>query len=467
MTLYHLHQLPQVFQAGADAAEGEFLVFMDPSDTVSADALFEITRMLNENPEGDVVYCDRDTFDADGAHFDPVFLPDFSPELLRSHCYIGGFVAVRATLLEAIGGTETVNRNAARYDMVLRFTEKARQVCHVPRVLCHRRYAAQVNPLHYDEIQQEAARKALVGHCRRVGLRAEVLPTMLPGHFRVRHILTHTPKVSIIVPSKDDPECITKCIQSIYAKVDYRNLEVVIVDQASTDPLTQACYERLTARYDSLRVLTWEGEDNLSAISNFGAANTDGDYLLFLSGDARIVSDDFVQTMLGYFQSPDVGVVGPKRLFVDGTIDHAGLVVGGSRVYTPLFHFMPSHWHGYQNRAVVARNVTAVASDCMMVKRSIFDEVGGFTEEFSLPYAGIDFCCKTGAKGYYTVFSPYAVLSRFRGVSHTLVLSEALKVEVRREASLVQYRWPERFVKGDPFFNPNLDPDSPYYSLKY
>jgi GT2 family glycosyltransferase len=216
-----------------------------------------------------------------------------------------------------------------------------------------------------------------------------------------------------------------------------------------------------------LRVLTWEGEDNLSAISNFGAANTDGDYLLFLSGDARIVSDDFVQTMLGYFQSPDVGVVGPKRLFVDGTIDHAGLVVGGSRVYTPLFHFMPSHWHGYQNRAVVARNVTAVASDCMMVKRSIFDEVGGFTEEFSLPYAGIDFCCKTGAKGYYTVFSPYAVLSRFRGVSHTLVLSEALKVEVRREASLVQYRWPERFVKGDPFFNPNLDPDSPYYSLKY
>lgn len=458
----------EAFQAGIDASEGDFVVSMGSSSVLSPDALFEFTRILNEHPNTDVIYSDLDTFDADGTHFDPVFLPDYSPELLRSCNYVQGFFAARSSKVYEIGGLANVSSLASRYDFLLRLCEKARYVAHVPRVLCHRRYAAMraLDSDRFDDVAQEAMRKVLVGHCRRMGFTAEVLPTSMPLHFRVRHVVAESPKVSIVIVTDSDLEQLAQCLRSLYTKTTYRNLEVLVAVRGALDEADQERLVGLQSRYESLSVFVSD-EPRTSVLTNQAVARTTGDYLLFLNDDARVMSDDMVETMLGYFQSAETGVVGPKRLFADGTVDHAGMSVGGAGVTMPLFRFLPGSWRGYLNRAVVAQNVTAVADDCMMVKRSVFDEVGGFTPELSKPYAGTDFCLRVRSLGLYTVFTPYAVLGHFRGMSRTHVISRSQQVQMRKEAALVQYLWPDFFVKGDPFLNPNLDSDSPYYALRH
>ncbi len=458
----------EAFQAGLAASEGEFVVHMDGSSVVSPDALFEFARLINESPESDVIYADLDTFDADGIHFDPVFLPDFSPELLRSCNYIQDFFAVRSSLAYKVDTLQDTTEQAVHYDFVLRLTELARKVSHVPRVLCHRRYAVMsaIDPESFDDVEQEAARKVLVNHCKRVGLTAEVLPTSIPLHFRVRHVVADSPLVSIVIITKNDFEQLSQCLCSIYTKTSYQNFEVVVVNQCADATASEPLVKTLTERYESLSIFN-SIEHSRAVLTNLAVSRTKGEFLLFLNDDTRVMSDDFIETLLGYFQSPQTGIVGPKRLFSDGTIDHAGVSVGGTNITTPLFRFMPGSWRGYLNRAVVAQNVTAVAEDCMMVPRSIFDQVGGFTTELATAYAGIDFCLRVGKLGLYTVFTPHAILGHFRGLSRTHVVSRSQEIEMRREASLVQYLWPELFVEGDPFFNQNLDQDSPYYALRH
>lgn len=458
------------FQAGLDASEGDFVVSLHGSSVLAPNALFEFTRMLNEYPDSDVIYSDLDTFDADGAHFDPVFLPDFSPELLRSCNYLQDFFVVRSSLVHEVGGLDGVSDLASRYDFILRLTERARHVAHVPKVLCHRRYAVMsaYDPDRFDDALQEATRKVLVAHCRRVGLRAEVLPTSIPLHFRVRHVVADSPLVSIVIVTSDF-EQLSECLRSLFTRTTYKNFEVLVASDLDEESLDSSARERvgiLSDRYPSVSFFMTK-EENRTALLNKAVERTHGEYLLFLNDDARVMSDDMVETMLGYFQSPETGIVGPKRLFADGTVDHAGVSVGGVDVATPLFRYMPGTWRGYLNRASVAQNVSAVADDCMMVKRSTFAQVFGFTERLTTSFAGIDFCLKVRALGLYTVFTPHAVLGHFRGMSCLHVISHSQQVKVRREASLMQYLWPEFFVGGDPFLNPNLDPESPYYALRH
>lgn len=454
--------------AGVLAAEGDFIGMVRACDKIAPDTLFELVRSINEFSDCDMIYCDMDTFDADGVHSEPVFRPDFSPELLRSYNYLQGFIVIRSKLLLDVGFLSKDFSGALAYDFILRATEKARRVCHVPRVLYHRRYASTVieNEL-FSDFEQEAGRKALVEHCRRIGLNAEVLTTSMPFHYHVRHVLIDAPRVTIVIPSEDNAELLDSCIRSIYAKVSYKNFEVVIVDVASKDPATFACYEALKQRFDTLTVLEWDYEFNRARIANFAAENTTGDFLLFLNDDTRIITGDALEVMLGYFQSPQVGIVGPKELFVDGTIEHAGLVVGGSRILNPLSRYMSPQWRGYLDRAVVAQNVSAVTGDCMLVSRNVFKEVGGFTDDFSILYSDVDFCLKAREIGYYTVYTPHVSLTHFQSVSRVRSYSKALRIKMKREAALLQYFWPCYFVEGDAFYNPNLDPDSPYFALKH
>lgn len=454
--------------AGMAAIEGDFIVVMRVCNKLAPDALFECTRMINEFPECDVLYSDVDTFDAEGVHSHPLFRPDFSPELLRSYNYLRDFLVVRTSLLHEL---EFFTQGIAlpNYDLVLRVTEKARRVCHVPRILCHRRLATleiERDPL-YLRLEQEAGRKVLVEHCKRMGFHAEVLNADVQGHYRVRHVLVETPHVVIVIPSENNAELLQPCIRSLYNKLTYRNFEVVVVEVGESDSATQECLEQLTDRYDTLSVIPWKEEFNRARMANHVAEQTTGEYFLFLNDDTRVLTDDALEVLLGYFQSSDVGVVGPKQLFVDGTIEHAGIVVGGSRGVTPLFRHMSADCRGYLDRAMVAQNVSAVTGDCMMVRRSVLDEVGGFTDAFSIFYADVDFCLKAREAGYYTVFTPYVCLSRFHSVSRVRNYSKSLRIKFRQEAALLESSWPRYFVEGDTFYNCNLDPDSSYFALKH
>lgn len=460
--------LNQRFTAGMAAVEGDFVVFMKPCDVMAPDALFECVRAINEYPDCDVLYTDVDAFDAEGVHFHPVFRPDFSPELLRSYNYLRDMVVVRSELLSGMKSLPHAILGAAGYDLALRITEKARRVCHVPRVLCHRRFATidTAEGFQATQAEQEAGRKALVAHCQRMGIHAEVLNADKPGHYRVRHVLTETPRVTVVLIFEGNAPLLRTCVRDLYEKIGYANFEVVVVATARCSEESKACLADLSEAHETLSFLDWDGPFNKAKIANFAAKNTEGEFLLFLNDDARILTDDALEALLGYFQRPDVGVVGPKQLFVDGTVEHAGIVVGGSRVVTPLFRHMDAQSHGYLDRAVVAQNVSAVTGDCMMLRRSTWEEVGGFSEEFTLFYADVDFCLKARKAGYYTVFTPYVLLSHLHSVSRMRIRSKEISIRRRREAALLQSAWPDVFVEGDSFYNPNLNHDSSYFAMK-
>lgn len=455
--------------AGILASEGEFIGLMRACDKLSPDALFEYVRAMNEHPTCDVLYGDSDTFDVENRHSRPIFRPAFSPELLRSCNYIQDFFLIRATLFGEIGMIQKEFRGAFGYDMLLRSTEQARFVAHIPRVLYHARYAQRLEGEYpSSEFEQEAGRRALVAHCKRVGIQAEVMNGESSGCYRVRHLLTSTPAVTIVIPSENNIELLTSCIRSLYNKIHYRNFEVLVVDVCNPqekDNLRK--YDQLLQRYDTLSVISWYEEFNRARIANYAASRVESEFLLFLNDDTRVITDDVLDVMMGYFQSENVGVVGPKQLFVDGTIEHAGLVVGGSNTITPLSRYMSDSYQGYFCRACVAQNVSAVTGDCMMIRRSVFERVGGFTEEFSRFYSDVDFCLKAFEQGFYTVFTPYAKLSHFRSVSRVRNYSRAERITKKREAALLQYHWPRYFVDGDALYNPNLDQDSPYFALDF
>lgn len=458
------HGVEENLRAGMAAVEGDFVVLMRASEILAPNALFECVRTINEWPDCDVIYTDVDTVDAQGIHSHPVFRPAFSPELLRSYNYIRNLVAIRTSLLEEAAPRSVGIMGPSGYDLALRVTEAARRVCHIPQVLCHVRFVAEHDGM-FSLLEQEAGRKALVAHCRRVGINAEVLNEHEPCHYRVRHVLADSPHVVVVIPSEGNAELLGQCVRSLYAKVRYKNFEVVVADASGGSEEVRACLADLEASFDTLSALHWEGDFNRARIANHVAAHTEGEYLLFLNNDTRVLNDDALEVMLGYFQSAEVGVVGPKQLFVDGTIEHAGIAVGGSNGVTPLFRHMASDWHGYLDRAVVAQNVSAVTDDCMMVRRVAFDAVGGFDDAFSLFYAGVDFCLKAHDAGYLTVFTPHVCFSHLRSVSRVRTHSKSRQIALRREVALLQASWPRLFVEGDAFYNPNLDPDSSYFAL--
>ena len=456
------------FDAGMAAAEGDFIVFTKVCDVLAPDALFEFARMINEYPDCDFLYSDVDTCDADGVHSQPLFRPDFSPELLRSYNYIRDLVVMRESLYHEISPFSFSMFSASGYELVLRATEKARRVCHLPRILCYRRFATVEAPdAMVSRIEQEIGRKALVAHCQRLGLKAEVLNEDVTGHYRVRHVLVDRPHVVIVVSYEGDPALLRTCVQSLYEKVTYHNFEIVVVDAGTHSEADQQCFDALSSAYDTFSVLQWNEPINRPKIANFAAEQTEGEFLLFVNGDARILSDDAIEVLLGYFQSPEVGIVGPKQLFVDGTIEHAGIVVGGTRVVTPLFRHLPSSWRGYLDRARVAQNVSAVTGECMMIRRSAYEEVGGFSEELALFYGDVDFCLKVRHAGYLTVYTPFVELGHLKSTTRLRIHSKELRIKRRREIAYLQSAWPEVFIEGDAFGNPNLDPDSSYFALKH
>ncbi len=460
--------LDENFNSGMSAAEGDFLIFTKVHNILAPDALFELARTINEYPDCDVAYTDVDTCDADGNHSQPLFRPNFSPELLRSYNYIRDFVAIRDSLFDEISPVSFDVFSVGGYDLALRATEQARRVCHIPRVLCHRRLATVAEPYTMlSRLEQEAGRKAIVSHCQRIGMHAEVLNDDVTGRYRVRHVLVEHPHVVIIVSYEGNPTLLRTCIRSLYDRACYDNYEVVIMDASYHEDEDQACIDSLLAEFETLSVLTWDEPINRAKMANYAARHTEGEFLLYINGDACIWTDDAIEVLLGYFQSPDVGVVGPKQLFVDGTIEHAGIIVGGSRVVTPLFRYLPSDWYGYLDRVQVAQNVSAVTGECMMIRRSAFDAVGGFTEKLALFYADVDFCLKIRDEGLLAVYTPFVELSHLKSASRLRIHSKELRIKRRREMAYLQAVWARDFVEGDAFYNPNLDPDSSYFALDH
>lgn len=455
--------------AALAAATGEFVGFMDHDDLLSADALFEIAIRLEKDPSIDVFYTDEDKVRTDlSEYFQPHFKPDFNQDLLCTVNYICHLFVAKRELVEKVGMLRSEFDGAQDYDFIFRCTEEAEKICHIPKILyhwrCHEDSTAE-NP-ESKQYAFEAGRRAIEAHYQRKGIHATVENGEFLGLYRTKYILDEKPLISIIIPNKDHIDDLDRCVQSILKKSSYPNLEFIIVENNSTEEKTFAYYEKLQKECSKVQVYYYKGNFNYSKINNFGVQYAKGKYLLLLNNDTEMINDDCIEELLGYCTRSDVGIVGARLYYEDDTIQHAGVVIGFGGIAGHCFVQQPRGNTGYCHRIICAQDYSAVTAACMMVKRSVFEEVGGLTEELAVAFNDIDFCMKVRQKGYLVVYNPYAELYHYESKSRGLEDTPEKQERFHKEIQTFETRWPEILKNGDPYYNPNLSLETQNFSLK-
>lgn len=454
--------------AAFSMARGTFVGLLDHDDLLAPNALYEIMEALEKHPQADAVYTDEDKVTTElDEHFQPHLKPDFNLDLLRSNNYICHFFAIRRTIVEKVGGFRKEYDGAQDYDFILRCVEEAGEVLHVPEILYHwRTHKASTADNPASKMYAfEAGKRAIEAHLQRNGVQGTVSHTKDLGFYRVQYPVQGKPLVSIIIPNKDEKESLETCIRSIYEKTTYDNYEIIIVENNSTTDEIFEYYKELS-KDPRIHLVRWKKEFNYSAINNFGVSHAKGEYLLFLNNDVTVITPEWMSEMLGVCQRKEVGAVGVKLLYPDNTIQHAGCVVGIGGIAGHMFVDMPASRTGYLHKASLLQDMSAVTAACMMMKKSVFDQVGGFTEELSVAFNDVDLCLKTNQAGYLVVYDPYAMLyhmeSRTRG-------AEDSREKVRRFQTEIEYircHWMQILKNGDPYYNKNLSLTKWNYSLK-
>lgn len=446
--------------AAIEMATGDFIVLADHDDTLAPDALFECVKAINQDAEIDVVYTDEDKLDIDGGElFEPHFKPDFNPDLLTSVNYICHLFVVNHELLLEVGLFKEEFDGAQDYDFILRCTEKARKICHIPKALYHWR-------CHQDSTASnpesklyafEAGARAVKAHYDRLGIPVKSVEKGIDyGIYHTTFEITGDPLVSVIIPNKDHSADLDLCMRSLIEKSTYKNLEFIVVENNSADPATFAYYEKIQKEFEFVHVVTWEREFNYSAINNFGVTFAKGEYLLFLNNDTELINPESIEEMLGYCQREDVGITGVRLLYSDDTIQHAGVVVGFGGIAGHTFIGLHKAESSYFNQAMCARNYSAVTAACMMSKRSLFDQVGGFSEDLAVAFNDIDYCMKIRSLNKLVVYVPYALFYHYESKSRGLEDTPEKVERFNREIKKFSEKWPDILRDGDPYYNPNL-----------
>lgn len=448
-------------------ATGEYIAFMDHDDLLPAFALFEVVKAINENKEVDFIYTDEDNITNQHKRKNPHLKPDFSPDTLRSYNYICHFVVVKKTLFDKVGFLNSQLDGAQDYDFVLRATEKAQKIVHIPKILYH--WRAHENSTSQNTSSKSytglAGQKAIENHLERMKLKGRVIPQELPGTYQVQYDIVENPKISILIPNKDSREDLKKCIDSILTST-YQNYEIIVIENNSVDQETFRFYEELK-KNDQIKVVTFETDEfNFSSINNFGRKYATGQYLLFLNNDVEIITKDWLENMLGLCQRDDVGIVGAKLLYYDNTVQHAGVIIGMGGVAGHIHKDIKDEEYGYFSRASLINNYYAVTAACLMIKAKIFDEVKGFDETLKVAFNDVDLCMKVREKNYLVVYTPYAKLYHYESKSRGYEDTKEKKERFAKEIQTFQSKWKERLRQGDPYFNINLRLDTATFCIR-
>ncbi len=452
-----------------DIAKGDYVALLDHDDLLAVNALYEVAAAVNENGGAEVIYTDEDKITEDGkTHFRPHFKPDFNLDLLRSNNYICHFFVVKRELFERVGRLRGAFNGAQDYDLILRCTEQAEKIVHVPKILYYWRVhkeSTSENPIS-KMYAYEAGKKAIEEHLVRCGVKGSVEHTKDMGFYRVRYEVQGEPLVSVLIPNKDQRETLDRCIRSLVAKTQYKNYEIIVIENNSEEKETFRYYEKISSEFPQVRVERWEKEFNYSAINNFGVQKAGGEYLLFLNNDIEVINGDWLQEMLAHCQRREVGIVGARLYYPDDTIQHGGIIVGIGGVAGSVFVGLKRGYSGYMHKAALQQDLSAVTAACMMIKREVFNKAGGFEEKLKVAFNDVDLCLKAREMGYLVVYDPYAELyhweSKTRGAEDT-------KEKIRRFQSEIEYmrsRWIHILKNGDPMYNINLTLKKWDYSLK-
>lgn len=453
-------------KVGIEAASGEFVAFLDHDDTIAPNALYEYVFALDQNPDLDVFYSDSDHMGTDGSHMTPYFKPDYSKYLMREVNYMCHFRMVRADLLSRIDVGEARFDGAQDHDMLLKCLELTDRVHHCPKVLYSWRMTPESAAAGVDNkpYANTAARTAIQEHLQRLGIEAEVVDSTDSCRFHTIYKVAGNPKVSILIPSKDNVEILNTCVKSVLEKSTYENFEIIIIENNSTEPETFENYEMLKGKDGRIEVIEWGHEFNFSKIMNFGAEHATGEYLLPLNNDTEVITPDWIEQLLGLCQQEDVGAVGAKLFYPDSSIQHGGVYVQGEGAGHININ-LSSEASGYFNTTRTTREVSAVTAACLICPRSVYDEVEGFDPDFAVAFNDVDFCMKIRQAGYKVVFNPNCQLYHYESISRGYENTQEKILRFGRETALLRYRWSDQYILGDPYMNINLNEDCGYFNL--
>jgi GT2 family glycosyltransferase len=439
---------------GLALAKGEWVGFLDHDDLLEPDALFEVVRLLQAHPDADLIYSDEDRLTENGFE-KPLLKPEWSPDFFLSYNYVSHFTCLRRNVVEEAGHFRPHYDGVQDYDLFLRVSERTDRIYHIPRVLYHWRRTATSTA---DNIWRkpkalEAGKQAIEEHLKRRSEPGHVTIDWRTYAYWVKREIRVEEKISIIIPVRDRIDLLARCLDSLTSKNRYHNYEIVIVNNDSASEEARSYFAATP-----YRVLQFPGPSNFSALNNFAVEQTESPWLLFLNSDVVVIDDDWLNTMAEHVQRREVGAVGARLLYPDDTIQHAGVVLGVNQIAQHAFHHFPAEHPGVCRQLQVTRNYSAVTGACLLTRRGVFLEVGGFDEErLPVAYNDVDLCLKMRRAGYLIVYTPFARLY------HDESASDHRGVEPR-ETDVIRERWPD-LLEHDPYYNPNLSRNQADFSL--
>lgn len=452
-------------------ATGEFVALLDNDDELPVNAFYEVVKLLNQKPELDLIYSDEDKIDMLGNRFEPAFKPDWSPDLLLGTNYISHLGIYRRSIMEEINGFRVGFEGSQDYDLVLRFSEKIdkNKIAHISKVLYHWRIlptstAADQSTKGYAF---EAGKKAVEETLVRRGLSGNVTHASGNGLFDVNYEILSPDLVSIIIPTKNGYDDMKRCLSSIVKKTTYKNYEIIIADNGSTDPRMKELYSKYKDKMQSgqLVVESINIPFNYSKINNLAAKKASGKYLLFLNNDTEVITTNWLEKMVSFAQFSRIGCVGAKLYYPNHTIQHAGVILGLGGAAGHGHHTFPRGDFGYFGKLEINVNYLAVTAACLMVKVNDFWQVDGFEEELTVAFNDVDLCLKIHELGRDNIWLHGVELfhyeSQSRGYEDTPEKLERFNVET----ALMEARW-KKYIENDPYYSPNLTKKSGDFSIK-
>lgn len=450
-------------------ASGEYIGLLDHDDILLQNALFEIVETINKDKNIDIVYTDEDRISEDGEkRFNPHFKPDWSPDTLRSYNYICHFVVFKKSLLSDIEGYFNSKYDGSQdYDLILRLTEIAKSIIHIPKVLyCWRAHKKSFSSSYIGKKQAiKAAKEALKDHLDRVGLNGNVHDGMFLTSYKINYKIKGNPKVSIIIPSKEPLKDFKRCINSILEKTRYGNYEIVVIENNSHIQ-KKMDYYKILEKENNITIVKWDCEFSYSAINNFGVKYATGEFLILLNNNTEIITPNWIEEMIQFAQREDVGIVGAKLYYKNNTIQHGGVIIGLGGTVGNSHKYFNKLSPGYMGRLKVVQNLSAVTGASLMVRKDIYEKVGKLDEKFEVAFSDVDFCLRVRTLNKLVVWNPYVELysheSRRIDLEYDPEKIKLFEGDIERFVD----KWGSFLEKGDPYYNNNLTLKKEDFSLK-
>lgn len=436
-------------------ATGEFIALVDNDDVITVDALASIVKVLNENKDLDMIYSDEDKIDKNGNRCDPNFKPDFSPDTLLSLNYICHLTVLRKKIVDEIGGFTIGLEGAQDHDLFLRFTEKTNKIYHLSKILYHWRKVEGSTSVSIEnkDYANDKGMLAIEAALKRRNIKGHVEKDSRSTYYHVVYEYDKEPLISIIIPTRDYAETLRTCLESIYKKTTYKNFEIIIADNSSKEKETFKLFEEYKNKYSSFKVITVNTEFNYSYINNVAVKKCKGEFVLLLNNDTEVITDNWLNIMVGYAMQKHIGAVGPKLLYPDFTVQHGGVILGLGGVASHAYIGSSREDMGMYGRLRVPYDYSAVTAACLMVEKKKFQEVGGLEEDLKVAYNDIDFNIKLLKKGYYNVFLPTVELIHFESKSRGLDTTSEKYKRFLIESDYMYKKWD---LKRDRFYNDNF-----------